>query len=71
MNIVQQSLQVGTIGGPTGISAIIISRSDQGPTSMGLTFDISRGRFVLGVQRIEILVEPLLGGDPGVDRTTD
>src|SRR3984957_20637853 len=37
---------------------------------MGLTFDIGRGRFVLGIQRVKFLVQPLLGGDPGVDRTT-
>src|ERR1700722_1552594 len=70
-DIVQQSLQVGTIGGPTGISAVIISRPDLGPTGMGLTLYISRGCFVLSIQRVEILIQPLLGGDPGVDRTTD
>src|SRR5580692_6421173 len=70
-DIVQQSLQVGTIGGSTRISAVIISRPDQGPAGMGLTFDISRGSFVLGVQRIELLVESVFRGDAGVDRTAD
>src|SRR5271154_3307139 len=70
-DIVKQSLQVGTVGGPTGVSAIIISRSNQGPAGMGLTFDISRGRFVLGIQRIELLVESVFGGDAGVDRATN
>ena len=40
-DIIQQFLQVGTIGGPTGISAVIISRPDQGPAGMGLTLYIS------------------------------
>ena len=70
-DIVQQSLQVGTIGGPTGISAVVISRPDQGPAGMGLTFDIGRGGIVLGIQRVELLVEPMLGGDPGIDRAAD
>jgi hypothetical protein len=37
-DIIQQPLQVGTIGGPTGITTVIISRPDQGPAGMGLIF---------------------------------
>jgi len=40
-DIVQQSLQVGAIGGPTGISAVVIARPDSGPAGMGLTLYIS------------------------------
>src|SRR5271169_5664642 len=40
-DIVQQPLQVGAIGGPTGISAVIISRPDHGPAGMGLALYIS------------------------------
>jgi len=38
---------------------------------MGLAFDIGRGGVVLRVQRVELLVETMLGGDTGIDRTAD
>ena len=38
---------------------------------MGLAFDIGRGGFALRVQRVELLVEPVLGGDPRIDRAAD
>ena len=41
-DIVQQSLQVGTVGGPTGISAIVIAGPNQGLAGMGLALDIGR-----------------------------
>jgi len=70
-DIIQQSLQVGTIGRPTGISAVIISRPDQGPAGMGLTLYIGRGCVVLRIERVELLIQPVVGGDPGVDRAAD
>ena len=66
-DVVQQSLQVGAIGRPAGVSAIVIARSDQSPAGMGLTLYIGRGSIVLGIQRVELLIEPMVGGDPGVD----
>src|SRR2546421_6864942 len=69
--VVQQSLQVGAVGRSAGVSAIVIARADQGPSSMGLTLYVCRGRIVLGIQRVELLIEPLVGGDPGVDGTAD
>src|SRR6267142_5708548 len=38
---------------------------------MGLAFDIGRGGVVLRVQRVELLVEPVLGGYPGIDRAAN
>src|SRR5258706_16174622 len=70
-DIVQQSLQVGAIGGPTGIAAVVIARPDQNPAGMGLTLYISLRGIVLGIQRIELLVESMFGGDAGVDGTAD
>src|SRR4030081_1343381 len=35
-NVLQQPLQVGAVGGPSGISSIIIAGPDQGPAGMGL-----------------------------------
>jgi hypothetical protein len=70
-DIIQQPLQVGTVGGPAGVPAIVIAGSDQGPAGMGLALDIGRGGVVLRIQRVEFLIEPVLGGDPRIDRTAD
>src|SRR6266576_2690232 len=38
---------------------------------MGLTLDVGGGGLILRVQRVELLVEPVLGGDPRIDRAAD
>src|SRR5260370_41314969 len=38
---------------------------------MGLAFDVGGGGIVLRVERVELLVETVLGGDTGIDRTAD
>src|SRR6266481_1659753 len=70
-DVLQQSLQIGTVGRPTGVSPIVIAGPDQGPAGMGLAFDIGGGSIVLRIQRVELLVEPVLGGDPCIDRAAD
>src|SRR6266403_1068514 len=70
-DIIQQLLKVGTVGRPTGVSPIVIAGPDQGPAGMGLAFDIGGGSIVLRIQRVELLVEPVLGGDPCIDRAAD
>src|SRR5713101_3988121 len=70
-DILQQPLQIGTVGGPARVPPIVIARPDQGPAGMGLTFDISGGRVVLSIQGVELLLEPLFSGDPRIDRATD
>src|ERR1700676_1614125 len=70
-DIIEQSLQVRAIGGPTGISAVVVPRSNQRPASMRLTLYVGRGSVVLGIKRVELLVQPLIGGDAGVDRAAD
>ena len=70
-DIVQQLLQVGTVGGSAGIPAIVIAGPDQGPAGMGLALDVGGGGIVLGVQRVELLVEPMIGRDPRIDRAAD
>src|SRR4030081_3456130 len=66
-DIVQQPLQVGSVGRSAGVSAIVIARADQSPAGMGLTLYIGRGSIVLRIQRVEFLVQPVLGRNPGVD----
>ena len=70
-DIVQQLLKVGAVGGPAGVSPIVIAGTDQGPAGMGLAFDIGGGGVVLRVQRVELLVEPMIGRNPRIDRAAD
>src|SRR5258706_10353781 len=70
-DVLQQSLQIGTVGRPTGVSPIVIAGPDQGPAGMGLTLDIGGGSIVLRVQRVELLIESMIGRDPGIDRAAD
>jgi hypothetical protein len=50
-DIVQEPLQVRALDRPTGIPAVVISGPDQRPAGMGLAFDVSGGRLILGIQR--------------------
>ena len=40
---------------------------DQRPALVRLALDVGLGRLALGVERVEVLLQPLVGGDPGVD----
>jgi hypothetical protein len=46
-DIVQQLLQVGSIGGPARVPAVIISRADQVPAGMGLALDVGGRGLIL------------------------
>src|SRR5258706_15574559 len=66
-----EPFKVGPVSGSARVPTIVISGPDQGPAGMSLTPDIGRGRLILGVERVELLVEPMFGGDAGIDRTAD
>ena len=51
-DIIQQLLKVGTVGGPTGVPAIVIAGSDHGPAGMGLALDIGRSGIVLRISEL-------------------
>jgi hypothetical protein len=36
---------------------------DQGPAGMGLTLYVGRGCVVLGIERVELLIQAMVGGD--------
>ena len=38
---------------------------------MGLTADIGLCRIILGIERVEVLIEAELGRDPGIDGAAD
>jgi hypothetical protein len=70
-DIIQELLEVWPVGGPTGVPAIVIAGSDQGPSGMGLALDIARGGIVLRIQRVELLVKPMLSRNPRIDGAAD
>ena len=70
-DIVQQPLQRRAVGVAAGEAAIVVFGPDQRPAGMGLASDIGLRGLVLGIERVEVLLEPLVGGDPGVDRAAD
>jgi hypothetical protein len=70
-DVSQQSLQRRPLGRAAGITAVIVSRPDQGPSRMGLTADVGLRGIMLGVERVEVLLEPMLGRHAGVDRAAN
>src|SRR5258706_3793839 len=70
-DIIQELLEVWPVGGPTGVPAIVIAGSDQGPSGVGLALDIGRNGIVLLIQRVELLVKPMLSRDPRIDGAAD
>ena len=54
----QQPLQRRALGRTAGITAIVITGADQSPAVIGLAADVGLRRLVLGVDGVELLVEP-------------
>src|SRR5262249_38196416 len=50
--------------------AVIIMCPDQLPALVGLALDVGLGRLALGIKRVEVLFEPVLGGFAGIDGAT-
>ena len=67
-NILKQPLQGRAVGIAAGEAAIVIFGSNQRPAGVGLASDIGLGGIILGIQGIEVLFQPLVGGDAGIDR---
>jgi hypothetical protein len=57
-DIIQELLEVWPVGRPTGVSAIVIAGSDQGPSGMGLALDIGRGGIVLRTSELNSWSSP-------------
>ena len=70
-NVIEELLQGRAVGGSAGEAAIVISGSNQCPTSMSLAADIGLCRIMLGIKRVEVLIEAGLGRDPGIDGAAD
>ena len=63
----EQPLQGRALDRAAGEAAIVVGRPDQDPALMGLALDVGLGRLALGVERVEVLLQPVVGRDPGVD----
>jgi hypothetical protein len=66
-DIGQQLLERRAVGRAAGIAAVLIAGPDQGPAFRRLAAHIGFGGVMLGIERVEILLQPMLGGDPGID----
>ena len=67
----QEPLQGRAVGRAAGIAPVIVTGPDQGPTGMDLAADIGLRGIMLGVERVEVLLEPVVGRHPGVDGAAD
>ena len=56
-DVIEELLQGRAVGGSAGEAAIVISRTNQCPAGVGLTADIGLRRIILGIQRVEVLIE--------------
>ena len=70
LHIDEQFLQSRPIHRAAGKAAIVITIPDQSPALVSLALDVGLGRLTLSVERIEVLLEPLVGRDARVDRTS-
>jgi hypothetical protein len=66
-DIGQELLERRAVGRPAGIAAVAIPGPDEGPALRRLAAYIGFGGVMLGIERVEILLQPMLGGDPGID----
>jgi hypothetical protein len=56
---------------PAGQAAVVVHVAKRDPAGMTLAHDVGLARFPLGVERIEFLLEALVGRFSGVNRATD
>ena len=68
LDVGEQLLQRRPLQGSARDAAVVIVGSDRMPALAGLTLDVGLAGLALGVERVERLVEPLLGRFAGVDR---
>lgn len=67
LDVIHQLLQSRPLHVGAGEAAIVIPVWQTDPAFVLLTGDVGLARFALSVQRIELLLEPLLGAFAGVD----
>ena len=65
----EQALEGGTLEGAPGVSAIVIAFGQEPPALMGLAPHVGFGGLALVVERVELLLQPVLGGHSGRSRS--
>ena len=71
LDVGDEPLQGRPLYRAAGIPSVIIQRWQRPPAFVSLGQDKGRASFALGVQRIERLLQTLLGRFAGIDRTTN
>ena len=66
----EKRLKCRTFNRPARETSIIIVGLDELPAFVGLALDLGLCRLVLGIERVEVLVELVIGGLPGIDGAT-
>jgi hypothetical protein len=69
-DVPEKPLQARPLHGGAREAAIVVGRLDEPPALMALTPDIGLAGLALGLEGVEILLQPLLGGLAGVDGAT-
>jgi hypothetical protein len=67
-NVGEQTLQSGSLHVSAGEAAVVVALRQAGPALVGLTANESLGGYSLGIQGVELLLQPFLGGLTRVDR---
>ena len=70
-NVIKELLQGRAVSGSAREAAVVIARPNQCPPGMGLAADIGLCRILLGIKRVEVLIEARFGRDPSIDGTAD
>ena len=68
LDVGKQLLEGGSLHRAAGNPTIVVAGSDQPPTLAGLTLDVGLAGLALGIERVEFLLQSLLGRFAGVDR---
>ena len=71
LDVGEQLLQRRPLQRAAGEAAVVVGVADQRPALGALAGDVGLAGLALGVQRVELLVEALLGRLPGVDRAAE
>ena len=71
LDVGQQALQGRALQGAAGEAAIVVAVGQQPPALVLLAGDVGLAGLALGIERVEVLLQPLLGGLAGVDGAAD
>ncbi len=71
LDVGEELLQGRSVHRAAGVAAIVVMLRQHGPALVPLALDEGLAGLALGMQRVELLLQPLLGGFAGVDRATE